>query len=74
MSLNERFDALMRQHELLFGKSLVPMVRLNPSPLNPIKCFKCQGLGHTSLDYPNKKIITLAEWEVAMEEENKEKK
>jgi len=64
MSLEERFYALIRQHELIFGESLV---------LTNKRCSKCQGLGHTPSVCPNKAIITLAEWEAAMEEENEEK-
>ena len=37
------------------------------------RCSKCQGLGHITSDCRNKEFITLREWEVAMEEENKEK-
>jgi len=40
------------------------------------RCLKCQGLGHNALDYPNRKVITLAEWvarkEVFEEEENED--
>ena len=71
MSLNERFDALMRQHEFLFGKILVPPIRPNPGPTNPRRCFKCQGLGHITSNYPNCNVITLAEW-AAMKEEFEE--
>jgi len=63
MSLEERFDACMRQHELMLGESLVP---LNKS------CSKCQGLGHTPSVCPNKEFITLDEWEAAMEVELEE--
>jgi len=38
-------------------------------------CFKCQGLGYIALDYPNCKVITLAEWAAmkeVFEEEGKE--
>ena len=73
MTLEERFDALMRQHELMFGESLVPPNKPNPAPLSIKRCFKCQGLGHTPSDCPNKEFITLAEWEAAIEEENEEK-
>ena len=63
MRLEERFDALMRQHELMFGESLVAPNK---------RCSKCRGLGHTPSVYPNKAIVTWAEWEAAMEEENEE--
>ena len=35
--------------------------------------LKCQGLGHLATDYPNIKIITLAEWQAAREVESEEK-
>ena len=35
------------------------------------RCFKCQGLRHITSDCPNRRIITLAEWD-AVREENKE--
>jgi len=73
MSSEERFDALMRQHELMFGESLVPPNRPNLAPMSIKRCSKCQGLSHTPLNCPNKEFITLAEWEAAMEEENEEK-
>jgi len=63
VSLEERFDALMRQHELMFGESVVPPNR---------RCSKCQGLGHKTSVCPNKEFITFAQLEAAMEEENEE--
>lgn len=39
----------------------------------PRRCYKCQGLGHISLDCPNKRTITLMEYEEGVEEkEHKE--
>ena len=38
------------------------------------RCFKCQCLGHTASDCPNKEIISLAEWEATMKEKNQEEK
>ena len=73
MSLEERFDALVRQHELMFWESLVPPNKPNPAPLTNKRCFKCNGLGHTPSDCPNREFITLAEWEAAMEVELEEK-
>jgi len=61
MSLEERFDAVMRQHEVMFGESPVPPNRPNLAPMSIKRCFKCEGLGHTSSDCPNKEFITLAE-------------
>ena len=65
MSLEERFDACMRQHELMFGESLIPLNK---------RCSKCQGLGHTPSVCPNKEVVTLADWEAAMEVELEEEK
>ena len=73
MTLEERFDALMRQHELMLGESLVPPNRPNLNPMSIKRHSKCQGFGHMPLDCPNKEFITLAEWEAAMEEENEAK-
>ena len=73
MTLEERFDALLRQHELPFEESLVPPNKPNPIPMNIKGCSTCQGLGQTSSDCPDKEIITLAEWEAIAEEENEEK-
>jgi len=36
------------------------------------RCFKCQGLGHIAFDCPNRKVITLPEWETMKEEEKKD--
>ena len=73
MSLTEIFYALMRQHELMFEKSLIPPHRPNLAPVSNKRCFKCQGFGHTFSDCTNKEFITLAEWEAAMNEENEVK-
>jgi len=73
MTLEERFDALMRQHELMLGESLVPPNRPNLNPMSIKRHSKCQGFGHMPLDCPNKEFITLAKWEAAIEEEIEEK-
>jgi len=64
MSLEERFDVLMRQHELMFGESLITLNK---------RRSKCRGLGHTPSVCPNKEFITLDEWEAAMEFKLEEK-
>jgi len=73
VSLNNRFDAVMRQHDLMFWKSLVPPTCPNLAPMSIKRCSKCQGFAHTSSDCFNKEFITLVEWEAAMKEENEEK-
>jgi len=35
-------------------------------------CFKCQGLGHVAADCPNKRVITLVEYEAIKEEKIEE--
>jgi len=60
MSLEEKFDALMRQHELMFGESIFPPNK---------RCSKCQGLGHAPSVCPNQETITLAEWEAVLKKE-----
>ena len=72
ISLEERFDALMRQHELMFGVSLVRPKKPNLAPMSMRRCSKCQGLGHKTSVFPNKKVITLAQWKAAMEDENED--
>ena len=70
--LEERFDALVRQHESMFRVSLVPPKKPNLAPKSMRRCSKCQGLGDKTSLYPNKEIFTLAQLEAAMEEENQE--
>ena len=36
--------------------------------------LQIQGLGHTASDYPNHKVITLAEWATVMEDFEEEEK
>ena len=73
MSMNERFDAFMRQHELMFGKGLVPLNCPNLAPISNKRCSKCQDIGLTSSDCSNKKFVTLEEREATMEEDNEKK-
>ena len=40
--------------------------------MGPRRCFKCQGLGHIASECPNRRIISLAEWEANKEEEEEE--
>jgi len=42
--------------------------------MNPRRCFKCQGLGHVATDCPNRRVITLAEWDAVKEEVAEEEK
>ena len=72
ISLEERFDALMRQHELMFRLSLVPPKKPTLGPKSMRRCSKCQGLGHKASVHPSKEVITLDQWKVAMEEENED--
>ena len=58
---------------MMFGESLVTPHGPDLAPMSVKRCSKCQGFGHTSLDFPNKEFITLVEWEVAMEVELEEK-
>ena len=36
--------------------------------------FKCQGLGHIAADCPNRRVITLAEWDAVKEKVTEEEK
>ena len=49
-------------------KTFPPPNRSVQGPLNPRRCFKCQGLGHVAADCPNRRVITLAEWDAVKED------
>ena len=42
--------------------------------MNPRRCLKCQGLGHIAVVCPNRRVITLAEWDAVKEEVAEEEK
>jgi len=50
-------------------KSQPPLNRPNPNPISTRRCFKCQGLGHITADFPNRKVITVPEWKVVQDQE-----
>ena len=42
--------------------------------MKPIRCFKCQWLGHIATDCPTQKIITLVERKAIKEDDLEEEK
>ena len=42
--------------------------------MNPRRCFKCQALNHIADDCPNRRVITLAEWDAVKEDVAEEEK
>ena len=72
MSLEERFDECMRQHELMLGFSLVPHKKTTLVAKSMQRCSKCQGIGHSTSICPNKEAYTLAQVLEANEEKNEE--
>ena len=53
-------------------KGQTPPIRPNSTPNATKRCFRCQGLGHIASECPNRRIISLAEWEANKEEEEEE--
>jgi len=53
-------------------KSQTTQNRPNPGPPTTRRGLKCQGLGHIALKCPNRRVISLAEWEANKEEEEEE--
>ena len=45
-----------------------PSTKAPPKPKDKIRCFRCQGLGHIASECPNKRIISLAEYQASFEE------
>ena len=43
-----------------------------PKPHDKKRCFRCQGLGHFASECPNKRIVTLAEYQAICEEQDEE--
>ena len=39
-----------------------------PKPKGKVWCFRCQGLGHIASECPNKRVVTLVEYQASFEE------
>ena len=74
ISLEERFDECMRQHELMFRFSLVPHKKATLVPMSMKRCSKFQGVGHSPSICPNKEAYTLVQVLEAMEAKNEEER
>ena len=48
-------------------------LKLHPKPNERMRCSRCQGLGHIASECPNKRIVTLAEYQASFGELEKEK-
>ena len=55
----------------------IPSQRTQPKSEDKRRCFRCQGLGHIASECPNKRVVTLAEYQASFmeleEEEEGEK-
>jgi len=49
-----------------------PSTKEPPKPKDKIHCFHCQGLGHIASECPNKRIVSLAEYQASFEEDQHE--
>ena len=49
-----------------------PQNRPNPAPNSFKRCFRCQGLGHIASECPNKRVVTLVEYQAHIDEEERE--
>ena len=49
-----------------------PQTRPNPAPNAFKRCFRCQGLGHIASECPNKRVVTLVEYQTHEEEMEEE--
>ena len=46
----------------------IPSTKLPSKPKDKIRCLRCQGLGHIASECPNKRIVSLAEYQASFEE------
>ena len=76
LDLDEGMESLMAQFLNGLNRDIVDQVvkkgkeKVDDSNVwNPLKCRKCQGVGHFSRDWPNRKIMTIREWEIVREDE-----
>ena len=49
-----------------------PPPRPNPTTISTRRCFRCQGFGHIASECPNRKVVTLMEWQTEKDEEKEE--